>query len=284
MTDARNFRVGLFVLIGLVLIVAFALILGGQSLLRQPIEFETYFDESVQGLEVGSPVKLRGVKLGSVSEIGFVGDYYRLASAEDELRYGSKVLVRMKVTPQSDETAVAGQAKPGVSLQRQIDKGLRLRLASQGITGTSFIQADFTSPEEHPPMQIVWTPRLLYIPSAPSAFKQLSSAAERILDRLENAEVEQVLAHLDELIVSLTNTVAGLDGSRLQRDATALIDDLRGTNARIQRTLEGGRYDFEVALENLRVASENLRDLTDTARSYPSLMILGNPPPEGAAR
>ncbi len=284
MTDARNFRVGLFVLGGLVLIVAFALALGGGSLFRTPLVFETYFDESVQGLEVGSPVKFRGVKLGTVSAIGFVGDYYELGSTENELAYGSKVLVRMRMEADEDETAPASERRPGVNLERMIDRGLRLRLTSQGITGTSFVQADYVSPEQHPPMKIVWTPRHLYIPSAPSVFREFSQAAERILARLENADVEKVLNNLNGLIVSLTRTVDGVDGGRLQRDVTGLIDDLRGTNARIQRSIESGKYDFEVALENLRVASENLRDLTDTAKSYPSLMILGNPPPEGAAQ
>jgi phospholipid/cholesterol/gamma-HCH transport system substrate-binding protein/paraquat-inducible protein B len=284
MTDARNFRVGLFVLGGLVLIVAFALALGGGSLFRTPMMFETYFDESVQGLEVGSPVKFRGVKIGTVSGIGFVGDHYELGSTEDELVYGSKVLVRMRLEADEDETAPSSDDRPGVNLEHMIDRGLRLRLTSQGITGTSFVQADYVSPGQHPPMKIIWTPRSLYIPSAPSVFREFSRAAERILTRLEEADVEKVLDNLNGLIVSLTRTVDGMDGERFQRDVTSLIDDLRGTNARIQRSIESGKYDFEVALENLRVASENLRDLTDTAKSYPSLMILGNPPPEGAAQ
>jgi paraquat-inducible protein B len=68
--------VGLFVLIGIVLIGAGTVILGGQDLFAEPVLMETVFNESVQGLEVGSAVKFRGVQLGSVSEIGFAQDYY----------------------------------------------------------------------------------------------------------------------------------------------------------------------------------------------------------------
>jgi len=80
--EARYFRVGLFVLGGIVLAVATILIVGGGRLFARPVLMETVFDESVQGLDVGAPVKLRGVKLGSVSWIGFVGDKYVVTSGD----------------------------------------------------------------------------------------------------------------------------------------------------------------------------------------------------------
>ncbi len=63
---------------GILLAVVGALVIGGGSLFQKPIVVETVFDESVQGLDVGSPVKLRGVKIGTVSYIGLVGDNYVL--------------------------------------------------------------------------------------------------------------------------------------------------------------------------------------------------------------
>jgi phospholipid/cholesterol/gamma-HCH transport system substrate-binding protein/paraquat-inducible protein B len=67
--------------------------------------------------------------------------------------------------------------------------------------------------------------------------------------------------------------VAGLSGRAQQT-----LEDLDASLVRVQHLVEGGRYDLETALENLRLTSENLRDLTDTARPYPSLLILGEPP------
>ena len=74
--EGRYYRVGIFVFAGLALIVGAVLFLGGQTLFDDPVVIETYFDESVQGLEVGSPVKLRGVRLGEVRWIGFADDAY----------------------------------------------------------------------------------------------------------------------------------------------------------------------------------------------------------------
>jgi paraquat-inducible protein B len=276
--EARYFRVGLFVFIGILLIGSCTVILGGQQLLSKPVVFETYFDESIQGLEIGSPVKLRGMKIGDVSEIGLVQDYYVFDTLEKRLEHGPKIRVKMALEVRREKPEKGVERKPGENLKALIARGLRLRLTSQGLTGTSFIQADFLSPESHPPMEIVWTPRHLYVPSAPSTMKAISTAAERIFEKLENVEIEKVVEDLDKLLLSLTKTVDELDARRFQTAAVGLVEELRATNARLQHTIDGGRYDFEVALENLRVASENLRDLSETAREYPSLMILGEPP------
>ena len=279
--EARYFRVGLFVFVGIGLIGSCAVILGGRNLFEKPIPFETYFDESVQGLEVGSPVKFRGVKIGHVTDIGFVSDYYRFDTNEEVLRWGQKVLVRMDLEGEAPEAgAGVGEMTPKRrrNIELMIRRGLRLRLATQGVTGLAYIEADLLDPEKNPPMKIGWKPGRLYIPSAPSTLAALKTAAERIFERLENVKVEEVVLNLDRLLVTLDRKVNQIDAGAMSREVSGLVEDLRATNARIQRSLDSGKYDFEVALENLRVASENLRDLTATAREYPSLLILGRPP------
>jgi paraquat-inducible protein B len=272
--EARYFRVGLFVLGGVVAAAAVAIVLGGGALFEQKIMFETYLDESVQGLEIGSPVRLRGVKLGSVSQISLVSEAYEVPP-EDRLRYGTHVLVRMELQPVEEGI---GMEERGTRLQQAIDQGLRVRLASQGITGVAFIEADFFDPEKHPPMAVAWRPRGMYVPSAPSTLKAISTAAERIFERLENTDVESVVQNLDSLLVTLNDKVEVLDMKRVEREMLQLLAEVRGTNTRVQRTVEAGRYDIEAALENLRVAAENFRDASETARSYPSYLILGSPP------
>ena len=40
---------------------------------------ETYFNESVQGLEIGAPVRLRGVRMGRVESIRLAREEYNIA-------------------------------------------------------------------------------------------------------------------------------------------------------------------------------------------------------------
>jgi phospholipid/cholesterol/gamma-HCH transport system substrate-binding protein/paraquat-inducible protein B len=295
--EARYFRVGLFVLTGVVLIGGCTVILGGQQLFQESVLFETYFDESVQGLEVGSPVKVLGVKIGTVSEVGLLPSYYPL-DLEKRIEHGQKVVVRMELTGPQGEGPDPESIR---NLERMIDRGLRLRLTTQGLTGTSYLEAAYLSPENFPPMEIVWSPAHHYVPSAPSTMSKISSAAERIASRLEDIDIGKVVGDLDHLILTVTAAVDELEVAEVRSAATALITDLRATLegaeidatgrdlreslekitailTRVQRVVDSGQYDVEVSLENLRVASENLRDLTDTARSYPSLLLLGEPP------
>lgn len=70
MDDTRPlFRVGLLVLLGIGLLVVLTFLLGARRWFQPSVEVETYFNESVNGLEVGSPVKFRGVQIGEVSEV-----------------------------------------------------------------------------------------------------------------------------------------------------------------------------------------------------------------------
>ena len=300
--EARYFRVGVFVFLGMLAIVAAVIVLGGRSLLAKPVIFESYFDESVEGLAVGSPVKLRGVEIGRVAQIGFVQDYYHFASDEERVTAGNKVLVRMEVLPRR------GSEEVGEELERLVAQGLRLQLSRSAITGTSFLQADFFDPAKHVPVTISWQPEVLYIPSTPSTLAALSSAADRLLQRLEELRVEEIVKNLNELLVALTDTVKSLDLPELKEHGSALLADLRRTSTELRgnvqaadlpglvarvretadqtsvaldkvgRVVDGGRYDLQMTLENLRVTSENLRELTDTLRAQPSLLLRGGPP------
>lgn len=302
MNEARYFRVGLFVLGGIALAVAAIVIVGGGRLFARPIVMETVFEESVQGLDVGAPVKLRGVKLGSVSWIGFVGDEYPRADTSD----ANLVLVRMDL--RSDNTLLDEEQRTR-ELQAMIERGLRLRLTPLGITGVSFLEADFVDPQRFPPRAISWTPAALYVPSAPSTITQITSAAERLMTRIDRLDVEGLLTNFDTLLVNVNRAVETTDVGSVQRSVSELLEELDGTVeglreairearlpavsedarttlreasatlARLQLLLESGGDDLSATLENLRVATQNLREVSETARSYPSFLLFGQPPP-----
>ena len=332
---ANHFKIGLFIITSLTLAVVGIVVLRAGSLFQRDIIWETYFDESVQGLEIGAPIKHRGVKVGKVKKIGFVRNFYRAQlSPEDQLRFGGYVVVRMSV---HDEFPGLPAEYKEELLQAAIDKGLRIRLASQGVTGVVNLEADHLDPQEYPPPKITWTPDYFLIPSAPSKIKVLGDTLSNIARDLEQANIHQVTADLDKLLVGVTKLVeetqvdqltrqAGktltefqatvkearrlldspeirtilADAARAAGGAKRMVDTLDRTTNRINeasqtlpetiarleqglrrmdRLIAGRSQDLDQTIANLRQISDNVRDLTNEARRYPSQVLFGEAPP-----
>ena len=60
----QPFLVGLFTLLGLSIIIVTIIWLGANEFFKQQKFYVTYFDTSVEGLTIGSPVKYQGVPVG----------------------------------------------------------------------------------------------------------------------------------------------------------------------------------------------------------------------------
>ena len=311
--ETKYYRVGMFVFLGIAVLVGAVLLLGGGAAFQKTLTLETSFDESVEGLDVGSPVKMRGVKIGSVKEIALARDVYRMPDGSrlpDE--HIIDVVVRFEVMP-TPNMAVLAPNRDEV-LASMISRGFRLRLTSTGITGVVYLEADFYDPRKNPVRMPPWIPENPYIPAAPSAIKAFTSAAERLLERLEKVDVEGVLTRLNTLLATMNDAAGKVDIDAIQQRAIALLDDLQATSKELRNELEqvdtgkvsgaltetlnklsvtlldlqhilqteGG--EIGSTLDNVRVMSENLRDLSETLRSYPSLLLLGEPPARPSER
>jgi len=67
--QSTNLIIGLFVIIGVLLGVVAVIWVGATSYFQKGETYVSYFDESVQGLQVDSAVKFRGVEVGMVKQI-----------------------------------------------------------------------------------------------------------------------------------------------------------------------------------------------------------------------
>ena len=229
------FKIGTFVLSALIIVVVGIVMLSGGRW-SQKTYWETYFDESVQGLAVGAPIKYRGVQIGTVERIAFVGNEYGSdLNKEDLSRYGRYVVVfgsGQRVAPQlSVEQAKAARAS-------NIMAGLRVRLASQGVTGIVFLEADFLDPEEYPAMEIPWTPRFEYLPSAPSTVTVLGAALHTIARDLEKADIHKITRDLDTLLLDVTKLVKAPDVQELSSRAGQTLAEFQAMASQARRLLE----------------------------------------------
>ena len=144
-------RVGLLIL-GCTAILIGAVVILGSNLFRGGTPFETYFRESVQGLQVGAPVKYLGVTLGQVTEIGLTSAVYGRDLPVDADRTGYRdVYVRFVI-----DVKRVGRVP---DTQTAIVNGLRAKLASQGLTGLSYIELAFVNPAQYRPKPSPGSPR-----------------------------------------------------------------------------------------------------------------------------
>ncbi|TMA65888.1 MAG: MCE family protein, partial [Deltaproteobacteria bacterium] len=149
------FKIGIFVISAVVIGIIGVVVLGVGTIFQKKSIVETYIDESVQGLDVGSPVKFRGVPVGRVEQIS-------LTSAE----YATKreyVVVRMSISSNMFQFQVNDPKSE--QLKEALDRGFRIRIAPQGLTGVAYLEADYLDPERNPPLEIDWQPYYPYIPS-----------------------------------------------------------------------------------------------------------------------
>lgn len=305
-SGANYYKVGIFVLSTLAVLVGFIIILGAGALFRKNILMETYLDESVQGLDVGSPVKHRGVKIGTVDEISFVQNEYPLdPDSEDFIKYGKYVIVKMSIPGILKALPIT---KIDASIQKMIRQGLRVRLATQGLTGTGYLEVDYLSAEKNPPLPITWKPKNHYIPSAPSTISRFSASLDNFFDKLESTDIRGLVANIDHLVQYLNSEVEKAKFAELSREGTLLLSEIRKTNnelkeilaspelksspkkldaaltqmavttKRLDTILSSNQNDFGLAVENLKIASQDLREVTGNAKKYPSMIFFGEPP------
>jgi paraquat-inducible protein B len=233
-------------------------VIGSGRWFQPKLTIETYFNESVQGLDIGSKLKYRGVVIGEVKSIGFTYNKYQQDTPMVQReRY---VLVEAQIQPKLlGGRAGAGDLTEQKSADLEIEKGLRMRLAPQGITGTSYLEIDYVEPVP-PVLTIDWAPGNIYIPSAPSTVTTVVNAVIDILTRMHNLDIEQTFVSFNRLLVTTNARIEAVDTKvlsqraervlakveatldnlatrKLSDEGVALLSELRATNAELKKTV-----------------------------------------------
>ncbi len=246
--------IGLFVVIGTVIGVGLITWLGAAKYFEKGQIYLTYFDESVQGLQVDSDVKYRGVDVGRVLKIAVAPD-------------NRLVQVTMKIK------------QPGVVTGDAV-----AQLKSSGITGLVFIELDRREGKEP-----ILGPRMSFptedpvIPSRASNIKQIMAGLAEIYDRIRVIDFQDLARQYKQAArsvdlffkdESLQNTVrnveattASLDRAVKKIDAVLAAGRLEGVLAEAKESLVETRR----LIRTMKTEIEALK-LADTARKTDRLV------------
>jgi phospholipid/cholesterol/gamma-HCH transport system substrate-binding protein len=311
-TPSNHWKLGLFVVCGIALGLSSLVILGARGLRKETVSYLSYFDESVQGLEVGSQVKFRGVSIGTVSKIDIAPDRRHVA-----------VTGELGV----DDLSLMALGRRAGSHEIRLPPDLRVQLASAGITGVKFVQLDYFPIATNPVPLLPFPVPENYIPAAPStmknvedaviaavgSFPEMTAATLKLMAKLDHlvddidtnqlpARTLTTLANVDMTFASVRNTLRELDTSKLSIQARATLERLdktigkidelvdrmsgnKGALASAQRASDamgdvavnarGLTDDLGATLREVQQAAESIQKLTDALERDPDMLIKG---------
>jgi phospholipid/cholesterol/gamma-HCH transport system substrate-binding protein len=256
-TRASYFLVGLFVL--MIVTGAFVSVLWLSNIRERDVGtlYYIYFRGSVTGLQTGAPVRLRGVPVGSVTDISLDDQNIELIQVTVAIRAG---------TPIKTDTYA--------------------QLAIQSfVTGQAFIQlfggSQGSEPLEPRPGRrravIPWRPSPLdrLFDDAPELFAQVGQIAVRLNQLLSDdnlARIASIVTNLEQISASVASASARLGDtvgtagntltalSNTANEATLLARDLRGVLARVSAR-NGLLATTERSLEEVRGAVQSFERL-----------------------
>ena len=279
--------IGAFVVGAAALIVIAILIFGSGRLFRQSREFVLYFDNSVNGLRVGAPVKFKGVEIGSVRQILLqLGQYEQVNKIP--------VIIEIDLDKLTSRGARGDIAQDRDVLEKAIvDRGLRGQLLMESlVTGLLYVGLDFLPGT---PINLVQKPggeyEFVEIPTAPTQFELAQDAVTQIINKLDEIDFKGIVASLsatvegiskitnapelrvalkslemtmpkiDQAVVEVRKLATTMDGS-----VTRITESLEQTSAATRNALQGAEQTLkqsDIAFQEAAGALANIRAVSD---------------------
>lgn len=310
--------IGAFVLGGALLAVIAVVAFGSGQLFRDTRTFVSFFDGSVSGLDIGAPVRFRGIDVGMVRDV--------LLDLPNVQREGSdlRIAVIYDVDRELVESRGAGvRLDDPLEINTLLELGVRAELATESlVTGRKYIALDL-DPENPVSLEPVSGTPYPEIPTVSTGLERIEEEVYGIiadlgavrLDSLVNMatlafgdigalaasqELSVAIERLPETIERLDATVGDLQALLVRVDSslTPVTDGVRRTTEQAEATMQqlettlediGSVLEpespifvqFERAMVDLSGASRALRNLADYLERNPSALVRGRPGGDG---
>lgn len=256
---ANPATIGAFVLVALAIAAGALVVLGSGRLFRESMHFVAYFDGSLSGLDVGAPVELRGVRVGSVSRI----------LLEYDTDTGT-VTTPVYVELEPDKFHYRGSETAGRGMKYHIGQGLRMQLQPQSlITGKLKIMMVNKPGTEA---------RLTGLDPETTEIPTIPRLTESIAHSIEDLPLADIVRNLDTSVAAIaslatssqiTNTLASMN------EVMARMDDMMGEIDRMMAAHSPERQQTMAAMRSLEEAGISLRDFLNYLQLHPEALISG---------
>lgn len=295
--------IGAFVLGGIVLFFAGIITFSASQFFSRHLEYVMYFDGTLKGLDVGSPVSFRGVQVGQVTNIV-------MEIARDRRAISTPVFVEIDPSRFKVDGGISLLAEPPI--KRMVEAGLRAQLQNQSlITGQMYIELEY-HPNTVPEFKAGEGSKVDEIPTIPSPLDQVQDTLKGVLEKVRTLELEKLVetagdtlkithATLGELLALTQKVNARIDPILANVDATAgegqaTLKQLQATLKELNRTIEQagkvftsvdkevttlsptvakGADNARTAFDEISAAMRSLRELTEYLERNPDALLTG---------
>ncbi len=236
--------IGAFVIGGFALLFLALISFGGVSFFSKPQRFVVLFDESIHGLDLGSPVKLRGVRVGRVVDLNL---RYDASSGRSVVA----VVCEIGKDAMTDARGAGIDVASREELQRLVDRGLRAQLGVLGLaTGLLYVELDFADPAALPAGKVATDPRYVVVPALPSAISAFQASASEILSKIKRIDFTGLSEEVKALVAQTRRQVAGID-------VRGTVEQWRRTGAALEALAADPA--IRATLDELKAAASDVR-------------------------
>ncbi len=260
--------VGGFVVGALALVVIGIITFGSGRLFSKTFEFVLYFDSSVNGLNIGAPVKVRGVEIGTVTNI--LLNLEREKRLKEAAKLGARQAMqrwspRIPVIIEIDAKNLTSKGSTGPALtdpeafDALIEQGLRGQLQTESlVTGLLYIDLDF-----HPgsSVNLVEASGSGYkeIPTIPTTFEAVQAEVMKVIGNLKEIKIK-------ELIDSATETIEGLKRVIDSPEVRAVLRSLNKTLTDADKLVQNIDSQITPVSDNINEAVQGFGDVMKDAK------------------
>lgn len=251
--------VGLFVLTGFLVFSAIIFHYVGKKFTSDDSQYVVlYFEESIQGLNVGSSVVFKGVEVGQVAKISLITNLQNGT-------FKMPVFITFKQN-RSFQMKDGKEASPKEILHSLIEKGLRARLISANyLTGQLMIELDM---DPSVPAILRGTGDHMEIPTVISSIGMISKDLQEIPFRENMMQLGNLLKELDDKLPPIMDNMYNI---------TAKTDKLLDSQAtRAEKTINN----FNAMVEQMSRAGRSVQNLADYLERHPEAMLQGKRRPK----
>ncbi|NJD62217.1 MAG: MCE family protein [Deltaproteobacteria bacterium] len=248
--QASRTVIGAFVVGAVALGVAGILVFGSGKFLHERTRYVMFFDGSLKGLQVGSPVVMNGVKIGQVTDISVLSD-------PATLRFYSPVYIEIE----QDKIRLVGERRTATAKFRAkyryalykplMEKGMKAQLVLQSfVTGQLWINLGF-----YPDKPIRLVGMVKDVPEIPT----VRTTLEEMQKTVENLPLKEIAAKLDNVMTGLDRIVNSPELHRTftnMERASGSIDRLaKSVDTQVEPLAADVRLTLEVARGTLGEAN-----------------------------